>query len=292
MITDPIKELNNESYFNSVSLKSRYQLLNLNQQNEKGGFETGSHWVKYTPYPFLDNDIKYNKYTSSKHSIKELNSENSDIYNKIKKTGIMNYLNTIDQTNSLSDEIMKIKKRPKRDYFYTQCQKIEEKRKKNESLLFEKLYDKSRNKPIKKIQISNLNINDYNDSNRIVTDKSNQDTIEKTFSNPKPNYLRKNSKSQKFTIVVRNLDNHLKPTRLTKKTLKCLEPDKMPKMSMIKFDLLPKFNLDDGYEEEKGKNKLRIKPNINKFHLNKGKNKKKTNLINIEFSIELENNLI
>ena len=31
----------------------------------------------------------------------------------------------------------------------------------------------------------------------------------------------------------------------------------MPKMSMIKFDLLPKFNLDDGYEEEKGKNKLR-----------------------------------
>ena len=187
---------------------------------------------------------------------------------------------------------MKIKKRPKRDYFYTQCQKIEEKRKKNESLLFEKLYDKSRNKPIKKIQISNLNINDYNDSNRIVTDKSNQDTIEKTFSNPKPNYLRKNSKSQKFTIVVRNLDNHLKPTRLTKKTLKCLEPDKMPKMSMIKFDLLPKFNLDDGYEEEKGKNKLRIKPNINKNHLNKGKNKKNTNLINIKFSIELENNLI
>ena len=86
MKTDPIKELNNDSYFNSVSLKSRYQLLNLNQQNEKGGFETGSHWVKYTPYPFLDNDIKYNKYTSSKHSIKELNSENSDIYNKIKKT--------------------------------------------------------------------------------------------------------------------------------------------------------------------------------------------------------------
>ena len=29
----------------------------------------------------------------------------------------------------------------------------------------------------------------------------------------------------------------------------------MPKMSMIKFNLLPKFNLDDGYEEEKGKNK-------------------------------------
>ena len=201
-------------------------------------------FCKYIPYPFLDNDIKYNKYTSSKHSIKELNSENSDIYNKIKKTGIMNYLNTIDQTNSLSDEIMKIKKRPKRDYFYTQCQKIEEKRKKNESLLFEKLYDKSRNKPIKKIQISNLNINDYNDSNRIVTDKSNQDTIEKTFSNPKPNYLRKNSKSQKFTIVVRNLDNHLKPTRLTKKTLKCLEPDKMPKMSMILYFAIKNYKND------------------------------------------------
>ena len=46
---------------NLVALKSRYQLLNLNQKNEKADFKSGSHWVKYMLYPFFDKDIKYNK---------------------------------------------------------------------------------------------------------------------------------------------------------------------------------------------------------------------------------------
>ena len=54
MIIDyTIKELFNDKNFDSVALKSRYQLLNLNQQNEKADFKSGSHWVKYMPYPFF-----------------------------------------------------------------------------------------------------------------------------------------------------------------------------------------------------------------------------------------------
>ena len=57
-------------------------------------------------------------------------------------------------------------------------------------------------------------------------------------------------------------------------------------MSLIKIKLLPKFELNQNTEEEKGKNKVKNRA-INKI-MNKKKN---INLINIEFSNELESNI-
>jgi hypothetical protein len=68
--------------------------------------------------------------------------------------------------------------------------------------------------------------------------------------------------------------------------LNCLKPNKLPKMSLIKIKLLPKFELNQNTEEEKGKNKVKNRA-INKI-MNKKKN---INLINIEFSNELESNI-
>jgi hypothetical protein len=310
MITDPIKELNNERYFNSVALKSRYQLLNLNQQNEKAGFESGSHWVKYMPYPFFDKDIKYNKYILAKNSIKELNSENSNIFNEINKKKIVSYLDNMDQTNTLSDEIMKIKQIPKKDYYFTKSQKFEKKLKKEENSYFEKLKNKMRNLPIKlndEKESQNININQLNTENNIIDNHlySNNSEIEQKNNltdnnNNNHNYirLRKNSKSQKFTIHVRNLDSfndknnslnigNFSPNKKIFHTqLNCLKPNKLPKMSLIKINLLPKFISNQNSEEEKGKNKGKNKL-IDKI-INKKNN---INLINIEFSNELESNI-
>ena len=310
MITDPIKELNNESYFNSVSLKSRYQLLNLNQQNEKAGFESGSHWVKYMPYPFFDKDIKYNKYILAKNSIKELNSENSNIFNEINKKKIVSYLDNMDQTNTLSDEIMKIKQIPKKDYYFTNSQKLEKKLKKEENIYFEKLKnqnknlsikingeDESRNKIINQLNTEN-NLNDNYHLNINNSEKEQENNLTDNNNNFRS---RKNNKSQKFTIHARNLNsfndknnlgNSLSIGNLSQNKkifhtqLNCLKPNKLPKMSLIKIKLLPKFELNQNTEEEKGKNKVKNRA-INKI-MNKKKN---INLINIEFSNELESNI-
>ena len=51
MKTDPMKEINKKIYLNPVSLKTRYQLLNLNQQNEKLGYEIGKQVLKKLQNP-------------------------------------------------------------------------------------------------------------------------------------------------------------------------------------------------------------------------------------------------
>ena len=53
IINYTIKELFNDKNFNSVALKIWYQLLNLNQQNEKLDFKSGSHWDKYNALSFF-----------------------------------------------------------------------------------------------------------------------------------------------------------------------------------------------------------------------------------------------
>ena len=56
---DPMKELNEDFYLNEVALKTRYSLLELNQQNQKDKIETGYHWKKLNTYQVEDKDIKY-----------------------------------------------------------------------------------------------------------------------------------------------------------------------------------------------------------------------------------------
>ena len=68
-----MKEINRKIYLNEVALKTRYQLLNLNQQNEKLGYEIGKNWNRNSLIPILDNDIFYNKYIHNNYSIKEIN---------------------------------------------------------------------------------------------------------------------------------------------------------------------------------------------------------------------------
>ena len=313
MITDPIKDLNNERYFNSVALKSRYQLLNINQQNEKAGFESGSHWVKFMPYPFIDKDIKYNKYVLKKNSIKELNSENSNIFNQINNKKIVSYLDNLDQTNTISEEIMKIKQVPKRDYYFTKSQKLEKQLKKEEKSYFEKLKNKRRNLENKingENESQNIIINQLYTENNIIDNNNHLNTnnsikeMENNLTDNNNNHirLRKNTKSQKFTIHVRNLDsynndkNHfsnslnigkISPNKKAFYTqLNCLIPNRLPKISLIKVNLLPKFELNKKTEKEKGNNKAKFKL------INQNTNKKNNiNLINIEFSNELESNI-
>ena len=110
MKTDPIKELNKEYYFNDVSLKSRYKLMKLNKQNEKEGYESGTHWNKNSPYPLVDNDIKYNQYIQHSSTINKINKDNSALFSDINKSGIKSKLNSMDQSSLASKSIMNLKK--------------------------------------------------------------------------------------------------------------------------------------------------------------------------------------
>ena len=109
MKTDPIKELNTGYYFNDVSLKSRYKLMKLNKQNEKEGYELGSHWYKNSPYPLMDNDIKYNQYIQHSSTINKINKDNSALFSDINKSGIKSKLNSMDQSSLASKSIMNLK---------------------------------------------------------------------------------------------------------------------------------------------------------------------------------------
>ena len=165
MKTDLIKEINKEYYFNDVSLKSRYKLMKLNKQNEKEGFELGTHWNKNTPYPLVDSDIKYNQYIQQSSSINKINKDNSALFSDINKSGIKSKLNSMDQSSLASKSIMNLKKMATNDDNITLYKKI-----------FPTLYNK---KPLNRFIKSSLNIN-Y--SNGIESLKKNNNLKDKRLN--------------------------------------------------------------------------------------------------------------
>ena len=100
---DPMKVLNNEYYLNDVALKTRYNLLQINQQNKKEKVDRGTHWKKFTPYPLIDEDIKYNLYIQGNKPIEKIIKNNEKIISNIDKSGLKKILNSIDHTSSLSN---------------------------------------------------------------------------------------------------------------------------------------------------------------------------------------------
>ena len=110
---DPMKVLNDEYYLNDVALKTRYNLLQINQQNEKEKVDRGTHWKKFTPYPLIDEDIKYNLYIQGNKPIEKIIKNNEKIISNIDKSGLKKILNSIDHTSSLSNELSKERNRRK-----------------------------------------------------------------------------------------------------------------------------------------------------------------------------------
>jgi hypothetical protein len=108
---DPIKELNNSKYLNTVALKSRYELMKVNKDNLKNGYEIGTHWVKYSPYPVLDDDIRDNMTKFESYPIKKINTIKKGILEEISNSDIINQLNQNDQTKKLSNEIKSFQKK-------------------------------------------------------------------------------------------------------------------------------------------------------------------------------------
>ena len=108
---DPIKELNNSKYLNTVALKSRYELMKVNKDNLKNGYEIGTHWVKYSPYPVLDDDIRDNMAKFESYPIKKINTIKKGILDEISNSDIINQLNQDDQTKKLSNEIKSFQKK-------------------------------------------------------------------------------------------------------------------------------------------------------------------------------------
>ena len=108
---DPIKEINNTKYLNTVAIKSRYELMKVNKENLKNGYEIGTHWVKYTPYPVIDDDIRDNMAKFESYPIKKINTIKKGILDEISNSDIINQLNQNDQTKKLSNEIKAFQKK-------------------------------------------------------------------------------------------------------------------------------------------------------------------------------------
>ena len=108
---DPIKEINNSKYLNTVAIKSRYELMKVNKDNLKNGYEIGTHWVKYSPYPVLDDDIRDNMAKFESYPIKKINTIKKGILDEISNSDIINQLNQDDQTKKLSNEIKSFQKK-------------------------------------------------------------------------------------------------------------------------------------------------------------------------------------
>ena len=157
MKKDPIKELNKEYYFNDVSLKSRYKLMKLNKQNEKEGYESGTHWNKNYPYPLMDNDIKYNQYIQHSSTINKINKDNSALFSDINKSGIKSKLNSMDQSSLASKSIMNLKQMAINNDIKLYKQ------------IFPTLYNK---KPLNKFIKSSLSIN-YNNRSESIKKNNN-----------------------------------------------------------------------------------------------------------------------
>ena len=102
---DPMKEINNDIYLNDVALKMRYSLLKLNKKNERTKTETGTHWLKFKPYPVVDDDIKHNYIVQGNSTVNNINRKNTEVFNQIHKTELKKKLNSINQTAALSYEL-------------------------------------------------------------------------------------------------------------------------------------------------------------------------------------------
>ena len=122
MIYDPMKEINKNKYLNDVFLKTRYSLLQNNEENEKKGIEIGSHWKKFIKYPFLDNDIIESQLR--KENLKEINDNYDKIINRVKESKIREYLNEIDNTKEFNNEITKIKNKNNTPDFIRESLKV------------------------------------------------------------------------------------------------------------------------------------------------------------------------
>ena len=110
-LIDPIKEINNTKYLNSVAIKSRYELMKVNKENLKNGYEIGTHWVKYTPYPVIDDDIRDNMAKLESFPIKKIATIKKGILDDISNSDIINQINMNDQTKKLSKEIKSFQKK-------------------------------------------------------------------------------------------------------------------------------------------------------------------------------------
>ena len=106
---DPMKEINNNKYFNYVFLKSRYELMNLNKENSKKKNNIRNHCLKNIPPPFLDIDLINNNEKLNELTLREINKNKHKAIKNLIKSKIFQKLNKIDQTRVHSDEIRKIK---------------------------------------------------------------------------------------------------------------------------------------------------------------------------------------
>jgi hypothetical protein len=153
---DPMKELNKTKYLNDAFIKSRYSLLHINENNIKKGRETGSHWKKFIKYPVLDEDMKKRFSDLENENLKKLNIENDKIINRVKKSKVREYINSIDHTKEYNDIIKRIKTQNGSDINFIR-----------ESLKVPLL--KKNHKLIKKKKIYKIKINDdlnFNNNNK------------------------------------------------------------------------------------------------------------------------------
>lgn len=325
-----MKEINRKIYLNEVALKTRYQLLNLNQQNEKLGYEIGKNWNRNSLIPILDNDIFYNKYIHNNYSIKEINSENRKIYNNIKKSGIIKYLDKIEHTSSLSDEIMNIRGKQKRDYYFTRYQQLEKKLKKQQEIEnLNLLRNYSRNNQLSEINNSN---GYYNLSQSIRKESNNNklnnicyNTLSGSFHNKlmnKSSFLNKfkinnNTNSRKKKIKL-NLKNKLSNEKLklfinkSNNNKYCQIGNLLSSGNLVKSNekneffqtrrnyLEPKqmpkmtlinFNHYLKFNLDDEENLTKEKNKILNINFKRKMNRNKPNLINLEFDNNMEDNL-
>lgn len=99
---DPLKKWNEENLLNKAALKCRYDLISINNYNEKKGIETGSHWNLYNPYPYLDNDLLEYKSKLEKKSIEEIGNRTQNVINDIIQKDITKKLHKVNHTQELS----------------------------------------------------------------------------------------------------------------------------------------------------------------------------------------------
>ena len=107
MKNDPIKNINSEYYLNDVSLKSRYNLMKVNQKNGRNGLDTGSHWAKDSVYPLIDDDIKHNLKKQYFDTIYNINKNNSELFSEM--TNLKKTLSSLNQTSLVSESFRNLK---------------------------------------------------------------------------------------------------------------------------------------------------------------------------------------
>jgi hypothetical protein len=194
MNDDPMKNLNNEFYLNDVALKSRFSLMRLNKKNRRRKVDNGAHWLKFVPYPIMDKDLKNNLFHQGKNSIDRLNKTNTEVLNKLKESKLKKILNSINQTNAISNEL--IDKRRRRKFFH----KME-----TLNIFNSNPYTKSGNNTLKIYEKDNLN-KTYLHSIPFVTNK-------KEINQNKKRIIYDigpiNTKSERGSCVFPNINNNI-----------------------------------------------------------------------------------